>query len=629
VDVPLDRTHPGAGTIPIYFELYPHSDTSRRPISTIVPSVGGPGTSNTRSIVRDFWRGFFATMLPRHDLLLIDHRGSGNSSAIDCPALQHGVGEFLAAIRACGALLGASADRYGSGDIAEDIDAVRAALGIQEIDYFSVSYGAVDARAYAFRHPDHLRSAIIDSPFTSGDDSFGRAAIRFEASVVSTICVRSPGCSAANPDPASELAWLARDLRRHPFDGVGFDADGVSHTLHVDEATLFTLLGSELFSPSPQFLSQGELTAAATALQHGDSAPLLRLVAENPVSLDAGDPAGIFSVGATFATVCADGRFPWDKNASEATRRMQFDAAFAALSSDSYAPFSAAAVKTASDRYFDPFGPSIDACVAWPAPTRPEPPYPTNQPFSNTPALILGGDLEHLALGDTRTLAALFPRGHFIEVKNAGHPTGWWSACSQAIEFHFIDSLQLGDTSCAADLNSPFHGIFDPPTNFVPYAGVGRFPSLAHDALPAPVDPVGTNRTTLSDRRVASVAWGAVQDAFFHAGRMSGTSGRGLRGGNYTVTTSDTSTTIDYRGARFSNDISVTGQASLDLTTNTVDAQVSIEQVGEQSGDQLRRAGHLVGTLTFHGTFFTPRSPNGHVGGVIGGRRVALLVPMN
>jgi hypothetical protein len=93
--------------------------------------------------------------------------------------------------------------------------------------------------------------------------------------------------------------------------------------------------------------------------------------------------------------------------------------------------------------------------VPWPTPLRPDPPYPLNQPGPNTPALILSGDLDYVALDESRALASLFPQGRFIEVANAGHVTGWWSSCAQAIEFHFIATLQTGDTSCAADPNSP------------------------------------------------------------------------------------------------------------------------------------------------------------------------------
>ncbi|MGZ4380450.1 MAG: alpha/beta fold hydrolase [Gaiellaceae bacterium] len=337
VDVPLDRAQPAAGTIPIYFELYLHSDSSRPSLGAIVPATGGPGNSNTAR--RGRLLSLFGPLLDRRDLLLIDYRGIGQSAAIDCPALQHFVGDLASAVRACGAQLGAASGRYGSGDVADDVDAVRTALGISKIDYYGDSYGAVNVRAYAYRHHDHLQSAVLDSPWSSEDWTFQASNARFYARVQATVCRRSPSCIGANPDPEHVLAWLAKELRRHPFDGIGYDADGVPHALHVDESTIFDMLSADTFA-DPPFLNQGELTAAAQALRHGDTAPLLRLAAESPEGTDSGDPTGFFSAGALVATYCADGRFVFDANASEATRRAQLEAAFAGLPPDAFAPFS-------------------------------------------------------------------------------------------------------------------------------------------------------------------------------------------------------------------------------------------------------------------------------------------------
>ena len=75
-------------------------------------------------------------------------------------------------------------------------------------------------------------------------------------------------------------AWPARELRQHPFDEIGYDADGTAHALDLDESTIFDILSADEFV-EPPFLNQGELTAAR-ALRHGDTTPLLRLAAEKP-----------------------------------------------------------------------------------------------------------------------------------------------------------------------------------------------------------------------------------------------------------------------------------------------------------------------------------------------------------
>jgi pimeloyl-ACP methyl ester carboxylesterase len=630
VDVPLDRARPAAGTIPIYFELYRHSDTSQPSLGAIVPSIGGPGVSNTFFDVPGLWLSVFGPLLDRRDLLVIDDRGTGRSAAVDCPALQHLVGELPGAVRACGAQLGTASSRYGSGDVADDVDDVRAALGIDQIVYYGGSFGAHNARAYAYRHPDHLQSAVLDSPWLSPDYTFQASNARYYARVQATVCRRSPSCIGANPHPESVLSHLAKRLRAHPFDGVGYDANGVAHALHVDESTIIDILSAN-GTAAPAFLSQGELTAAAQALRRGDRVPLLRLTAESPQSTDSGNPSTPLSMGASVANFCSDGRFAYDVNAPEATRRAQLEAAFAALPRDAFAPFSAAAWRAANERLPKgvPGGFPSDWCVPWPPAVRPNPPFPPNQPFSNTPALILNSDLDVVSLDDAKAALPLFPRGHLVEVANAGHETALWSACAAGIVRTFIATHATGETRCAADVNTPFHTLTEPPSIFVPYHGVGRFPVEADDAVPARTDPTGTNRADKLDRQVASVAASTVIDAFMHAQRMTGASGRGLRGGSYTVAKSPTATTIDLNASRFSDDVAVTGRATRDLATNAIDAQVTVDQANGESGSRQRQGHDRHGTLSFHGVLYTPSKPDGQLQGTIAGRQVALLVSMN
>ena len=69
----------------------------------------------------------------------------------------------------CGRRLGEDADRYGSGDVALDVEDVRRALGYPRINYFGPSYGAVDAQAYGVRFPTRVRSVVADAGVPVGD----------------------------------------------------------------------------------------------------------------------------------------------------------------------------------------------------------------------------------------------------------------------------------------------------------------------------------------------------------------------------------------------------------------------------------------------------------------------------
>jgi pimeloyl-ACP methyl ester carboxylesterase len=615
VAVPLDRTDLGRGTIAIAYEQHGHTDRSQPSLGTVVTSIGGPGGSNIAA--RDLWLQQFGSLLDRRDLLLVDHRGIGRSQAINCPGLQHVRGDQAAAAAACGRQLGAAADRYGSGDVADDIDDVRAALGIDKLDYYGDSYGAVDVRAYALRHADHLRSAILDSPVVPGDDTFLREWARWAARVQVSVCRRSPSCSAAARRPAATLAWLTRHLAAHPFTGVGRDADGQRHRVRVTEESVLGVLYNDNFGPFP-FLNQGELTAAAQALRHGDRVPLLRLVAESPAPSDFGDPTDGNSVGAGYAVYCTDSTFVWDKRASVATRRLQYASALAALPPRATAPFSPAAWAAFVKRQPITIEPAADACISWPAPQRPNPPFPLHARFPNIPALVLNSELDLIPLRQAKALTRLFPRVTFVKVANAHHVTGWWNPCAAAIEVRFIATLAAGNTSCAANPRGPFHPPGTPVTRFVPFHGVRSFARLAADVPPARVVRRSVDRSTGADRRVANAAWSAVEDAVMRSMRMSGRTGRGLRGGSFRVRRSGRVTTLRYRATRFTTDVRVTGRATLLTRTNRLRAVVKIVARGREDGH-----------LRFAGVIFDPARPLVTIRGRFGAHRVSLQVPTN
>src|SRR5437762_6830836 len=146
--VPLDRRHPREKKISIYFELYLHSNPGPAE-SAILANDGGPGDTTTG--LRAGALFVFGQNLDVHDLLLIDDRGRGLSTTIDCDELQHGTALFDHAEKDCASQLGDTASMYATGDIAMDTDAVRAALGYDQVDYCGGSYGGVDVTAYATR----------------------------------------------------------------------------------------------------------------------------------------------------------------------------------------------------------------------------------------------------------------------------------------------------------------------------------------------------------------------------------------------------------------------------------------------------------------------------------------------
>jgi pimeloyl-ACP methyl ester carboxylesterase len=597
VQVPLDRKHPEGTKIGIYFEQYFHSNPGPA-VSAIMVNLGGPGSSTTDR--RDYFQyGLFAANMDAHDLLLVDDRGRGMSAAIDCSELQHGGVDFVTAEQDCAAQLGAAASRYGSGDIAEDMNDVRAALGYALIDYLGASWGGADAIAFATRHPEHIRSLVLDSPVGPPAIIPYTARQSFEAHsiplVLTNLCARSLLCAPDHPNPAAELSALIQSVRTHPVEGDSHDASGNPLHVRVDERTLldFTLYQSALHG---NYITQNEVLAAAASLKQGDTVPLLRLAAEGFFTIDPvdyGDPTG-FSLGAFYATGCSDvgESFQWSDGVSD--RMESYNEYIATLSNDYFAPFSKS---VGGDIRYSSLGMQ---CFWWQKPTPSLPIAKPNAVYPPVPTLVLAGDIDdQLPAAANKAVGDLFPNRTFVLVANSRHETTDWTQCGTALANQMIETLSPGDTSCA---NTP---------EYI-WPAVGRFPLFARDARAATIDSTGMNQIGLSERKVVSVAVAAAVDALQRSLLGSGT-GIGLRGGtfatgdyvNYTLT-----------NCAFSQDVAVSGTI-LWPSDYSITADLTVSGTGTAGGTL-----HIVG-------FWQGPGPVGYfqVTGTLGGKKVAVLVP--
>src|SRR5919204_1691305 len=215
VAVPLDRQNPSAGTIDIHYALAPHTDTTRPAAGTIVPNPGGPGQAAIASA--GLYLRALAPLRRDRDLLLIDPRGTGQSAALSCPSLAAHDPlslDFTSIGAICGADLGPRASLYGSAAVADDIDAVRAALGLDKLDLWGDSYGTFLMPVYAARHPEHVRSIVLDGAFPIASDRWGRDVLRGVRRIIGLVCRRTHRCSGTRV--LSRMERLARGLRHQP-----------------------------------------------------------------------------------------------------------------------------------------------------------------------------------------------------------------------------------------------------------------------------------------------------------------------------------------------------------------------------------------------------------------------------
>ena len=596
--VPFDWNHPHGAQIQIFFELFPHSNPGPAE-SAILANFGGPAVGTTTAETFFASQILFWSNLDAHDLLLIDDRGSGLSNTIDCEDLQHGITPFDQEETSCAAQLGSAATRYGSGDVARDMEAVREALGYDKVDYFGASYGGYDVAAYATRFGKHLRSIVLDAPGgTPGQNVLTRLQFRTHADprMVQLDCQRSPICSVDHPNPVADLNQLIQAVRNKPVEGDSFDLYGNPVHVRIDEDGLLNFV---VTYPRGVFSSTGEILAAGSALKQGDPAPLLRLGAEGlfTVEGDYGDPT-FNSAGDFFARVCVDAQEAWEWSDPVSERQEEYNETVSGLPANYFAPFSKAA---ATGILFSDAG---QQCIWWEKPTPSSPVVPEEGRYPRVPTLVLDGDLDNrVPLEESNKVAALFPGSIALTVQEAGHETVGYTFCAQSLVSEFIENLALADTSC---VNTPE----------TVWPAVGRFPLLAKNARAAEVDPTGGNQVGQGERKVATVAVATAIDSLQRFYMGFGSDGVGLRAGTWHLDFGDTGYLLTLTNSVFASDVTVNGTVLWGYDTSfTADLTVS--------GN-----GTAGGTLHISGTWLAS-GPVGNfaVSGTLGGKNVAVLVP--
>src|SRR5438270_11165658 len=103
------------------------------------------------------------------DIVLIDQRGTGASNRLDCEAdaqrlYRASEAEIAADTRGCLTRLSARAEvgYYTTSLAVQDLERVRAALGVGRIDLYGTSYGTRVAQHYLRRFPQRVRALILD-----------------------------------------------------------------------------------------------------------------------------------------------------------------------------------------------------------------------------------------------------------------------------------------------------------------------------------------------------------------------------------------------------------------------------------------------------------------------------------
>lgn len=399
VAVPLDRTGALPGTVRLRVRALPAGRATAfdpaRP--TILALAGGPGQAAV-PLLGDF-AAALAPGVRRRQLVTFDQRGTGGSGRLRCAALS-GSGRLVDAVGQCAEELGPTRTAYTSTTSVADLEAVRAALGLERLILYGTSYGTKVALLYAATHPERVERLVLDSVVPpDGVDPFQRATLAAIPRVLRGLC--ADGCPFTR-SAAGDLARLARQLERRPLRGRAFDGAGRPRRASVDGPRLLALL---LAGDFDRYLRAATPAAVRAALD-GDAAPLLRLATRTPPR--ALEPTAD-SDALYVATTCQDGFVPWPSGTPIAQRRAAVADAAAAIPDAAFRPFTREVVRALG---------SADLCRAWP-----EAPIDQSLPaLPATPALILAGEDDlRTPRADATALAARLPGARLLRVRDAGH----------------------------------------------------------------------------------------------------------------------------------------------------------------------------------------------------------------
>ncbi|WP_173390634.1 alpha/beta fold hydrolase [Actinomadura litoris] len=442
--VPLVRSRPELGRTTVAYAVIRHRDTSRPAKGTFTVNPGGPGDSALA--YAPMYAQAFAGLLRDHDLLLVEPRGVGRSDSLDCgfggmPATRDG---FVRAIGACGTALGARADGYTSAETADDIDAVRARLGVDRLDLLGESYGTYLMTVYAQRHSKRVRSIVLSSAYPIGFDMWARPNARAARRTIGLLCERSGGACDGRA-VLRDIDRLSDRLAERPVPYT--TPDGARRV--VDDTALAAIVYSGGTEGSAETI--GNLPYAVGAALRGDNAPLVEAAREaEPMSGSSarrapGAEEERFNTAHAAAVMCNDYPTLWDRAAPVGTRLRQYAAGRAALPDEEFWPFG----KTAWTSAIEDRG---NTCVRWPGRTPATRPVRGRLP--DVPVLVVSGDLDpNTPTEEGRLAARQFRRASVLEVPNTGHvaegePTG----CVAGIESAFLRDLEVGDTACLAKI---------------------------------------------------------------------------------------------------------------------------------------------------------------------------------
>jgi pimeloyl-ACP methyl ester carboxylesterase len=456
VVVPEDHNHPTGPTIRLAVAVLRDQTEEHQP-DPVILLAGGPGEKTVANAPA--LAPVLAPIHPNRDLIFFDQRGVGLSEpALECPEFLEVQFDLLdeeapdAIVRANFDALMACRDRlvsegynlsaYNTVQNAADVNAIRTALGYDQVNLLGGSYGSLLAQATMRDHPEGIRSVVINSVLPL-EKSFSVEASTTTANAVMRLlnaCAADEACSSAYPDLQDVLFGVIERLNAEPIP--------ITVTNPLDSQSYDALLsGDAVLGNLVTFLY---LTQATPVLPqaiynvHNEDYELMTQLSSARLAL-----LDLTSRGMMLSVFCTDdliGRTPDDLLNVRAALPRQL-------------------VGSASPEVIAEYG-IFGMCKNWPV--EEAAPWVKEPLVSDIPTLVLEGEFDPVTPPEYGQLVAgHLVNSHFFEFPGVGHDV-LSNECARITTGAFVnDPTQVPEAACIAELPGMIFDLPVEPTEVV------------------------------------------------------------------------------------------------------------------------------------------------------------------
>lgn len=390
--VPENPAAPRGRMIDLHVTWLPAGERGEPAPDPVVFIAGGPGqaASDHAATVANALR---EARKQRH-VFMVDQRGTGKSGALACPkALDERFADSMRTedlveyARLCAQAQKVDPRFYTTTQAVADLEAVRRALGVPQLNLVGVSYGTRVAQQYAATHPAATRTLVLDGVAPNDLVVGGEFARMFERtlSMRSKACAADPACAKRYPvDLRTQVATLKQKLDAAPVEVDYRDpATGEAKRETLSGQTVVGL--SFLFSYMPQ--AAALLPVVVDEASKERYGPLMALA-----SMGQGSMQGSMNRPMQWSVICAEDADRWRPDPRDAQT---------VLGEDFSRPF-------------------FSVCQHWPRGTRPA---GFGKPLSTpVPALLMSGELDPVTPPEYGArVAKSLPNARHLVLEGQGH----------------------------------------------------------------------------------------------------------------------------------------------------------------------------------------------------------------